>query len=87
MSATHGSVAARAKTGSGPLAAVRRVTDDRAYLYELIQTIGAGPDLEAILRGVVRLVTEATACHACFVYFLRDDGLGLRAASSMYEHL
>jgi len=70
-----------------PLAAVRRVTDERAYLYELIQTIGAGPDLEAILRGVVRLVTEATGCHACFVYFLVDDTLVLRAASQMYEHL
>src|SRR3989442_10823170 len=70
-----------------PLAAVRRVSDERAYLYELIQTIGAGPDLEAILHGVVRLVTEATGCHACFVYFVRDDGLALRAASRMYEHL
>jgi sugar diacid utilization regulator/putative methionine-R-sulfoxide reductase with GAF domain len=69
------------------LASVRRVSDERAYLYELIQTIGAGPDLDAILRGVVRLVTEATTCHACFVYFLRDDRLTLRAASAMYEHL
>jgi GAF domain-containing protein len=75
--------------GSGPtaLTSVRRVSDERAYLYELIQTIGAGPDLEAILRGVVGLVTEATGCHACFVYFVRDDGLALRAASRMYEHL
>jgi len=71
----------------GRLAPVRRVTDDRAHLYRLIQTIGAGPDLDAILRGVVHLVTEATACHACFVYFLRDGRLTLRVASPMYEHL
>ncbi len=69
------------------LATVRRVSDERAYLYELIQTIGAGPDLPAILRGVVRLVTEATACHACFIYFVDDDALILRAASSIYAHL
>jgi GAF domain-containing protein len=87
MSATHRSVAAKGKAAPSPLAAVRRVTDERSYLYELIQTIGAGPDLEAILRGVVRLVTEATACHACFVYFLRGEALELRSASSMYEHL
>jgi putative methionine-R-sulfoxide reductase with GAF domain len=40
-----------------------------------------------MLRGVVRLVTEATRCHACFVYFLDGDALTLRAASRMYEHL
>ena len=69
------------------LAVARRVPDERAYLYELIQTIGAGPDLPAILRGAVRLVTEATRCHACFVYFMGDGQLTLRAASGMYEHL
>ena len=69
------------------LATVRRVSDERTYLYELIQTIGAGPDLQAILRGVVRLVTEATACHACFIYFVDDDALILRAASSIYAQL
>jgi GAF domain-containing protein len=66
---------------------IRRVADERAYLYELIQTIGSGPDLDSILRGVVRLVTEATACHACFIYFRQDDELLLRAASGSYAHL
>ena len=69
------------------LVSVRRVSDEPAYLYELIQTIGSGPDLDSILRGVVPLVTEATSCHACFVYLFRDDSLELRAASSPYEHL
>jgi GAF domain-containing protein len=80
--------------GSGPrerseggLTAVRRISDERAYLYRIIQTIGSGPDLDAILRGVIHLVTEATACHACFIYFLKDDRLELRAASRMYAHL
>ena len=69
------------------LAVAGRVPDERAYLYELIQTIGAGPDLQAILRGAVRLVTEATGCHACFIYFMGEGELTLRAASSMYEQL
>ncbi|MFN8233869.1 MAG: hypothetical protein U0V56_10510 [Actinomycetota bacterium] len=62
------------------------MADDRAYLYELIQTIGSGPDLDSILRGVVRLVTEATDCHACFIYFLRDQELELRVAPQSYAH-
>ena len=86
-----GTTAGEQAPASGPrrakLASVRRVSDERAYLYELIQTIGSGPDLDSILRGVVRLVTEATACHACFIYFLRDEALELRVASRAYAHL
>ena len=70
--------------------AARRVTaerDEQSYLYRIIQTISAGPDLETILRGTVSLLTEATGCHACFVYFLDGDRLVLRAASSVYAHL
>src|SRR2546430_9627551 len=69
------------------LAAVRRVPDEKAYLYEIIQTIGSGPDLEAILRGIVRLVTEATDCHACLIFFVQDGRLVLRCASAPYAHL
>lgn len=83
MRTSNGSVA----TGSTRVRAKARVDDERAYLYELIQTIGSGPDLDSILRGVVRLVTEATSCHACFIYFLRDEALELRVASSTYAHL
>jgi sugar diacid utilization regulator len=38
---------------------------------------------------VVALLSEASAVHACFVYFLEDDGerLVLRAASEPYVHL
>ena len=60
---------------------------DASYLYRIIETIGSGPDLATILRGIVSLVTEATRCHACFIYFVRDDQLMLRAASTMYSHL
>lgn len=77
---------ARERSDDG-LASVRRISDERAYLYRIIQTIGSGPDLDAILRGVIHLVTEATSCHACFIYFVKDDRLELRAAPRMYAHL
>ncbi|HYM50767.1 MAG TPA: GAF domain-containing protein [Candidatus Limnocylindrales bacterium] len=70
-----------------PRAGSRRVQADSAYLYEIIETISSSPDLITILRGIVRLVTEATQCHACFIYFMRDGQLVLRAASAMYAHL
>ncbi|HYT30470.1 MAG TPA: GAF domain-containing protein, partial [Actinomycetota bacterium] len=61
--------------------------DEKAYLYQIVQTIGSGPDLDSILHGIVRVVTEATGCHACFIYFVQGDRLALRAASSVYAHL
>jgi GAF domain-containing protein len=60
---------------------------DPSYLYQVIEAIGAGPDLAGILRRIVSLVTEATRCHACFIYFVRDGQLTLRAASRIYAHL
>ena len=42
-----------------------------------------------MLDGVVRLLSDASAVHACFVYLLERDGkrLVLRAASEPYAHL
>jgi GAF domain-containing protein/sugar diacid utilization regulator len=65
----------------------RRHSDDAAYLYKIIQTIGSGPDLETVLRGIVALLTEATGSHACFIYFTEGDRIVLRAASLVYRHL
>ncbi|HEV7861056.1 MAG TPA: GAF domain-containing protein [Acidimicrobiia bacterium] len=65
----------------------RRRPDDTAYLYRIIQTIGSGPDLETVLRGIVALLTEATGSHACFIYFVEDERIVLRAAASQYRHL
>ena len=64
-----------------------RLPDERAYLYQIIQTIGSGPDLEVILRGIVRLATEATGCHACLIWFVEGERLVLRSSSAPYEHL
>ncbi len=61
--------------------------DERAHLYEIIRAIGAGPDLDTILEGVVRLATEATHCHACLIWFLDEHRSVLRVASAPYDHL
>ncbi len=38
-----------------------------------------------MLEGVVGLATEATGCHACFIYLLEDGRLTMRAASPVFE--
>ncbi len=75
------------RDGRKSLRAVERVPDERAYLHEIIETIGSGPDLGTILRGIVHVVTEATRCHACLVWFVQDDRLVLRCASAPYADL
>ena len=56
-------------------------------LYAIIGVVGSSPSLDGVLNGVVDLLTEATACHACFVYILQGDRLRLRAASRPFAHL
>jgi GAF domain-containing protein len=63
-----------------------RVQDagDSRILYAIISTVGSSLDLEEVLGGVVRLLTEACAVHACFVYLIEDERLVLEAASEPY---
>jgi GAF domain-containing protein len=58
-------------------------------LYEIISTVGSSLELSAVLDAVVRLLSDASAVHACFVYLVEDDGhrLVLRAASAPYSEL
>jgi GAF domain-containing protein len=56
-------------------------------LYSIVEVIASEPDLDRLLGGVVALLTEATNCHACFVYLRHGDRLRLRAASSVFAHL
>ena len=57
------------------------------FLYQIIEVIGSGPDLATILHRFVPLVTAATECHGCFIYFVEESALVLRAASAGYSHL
>ena len=63
-------------------------TENR-ILYEVISTVGSSLELEQVLAAVVRLLSDASAVHACFVYLVEDEGerLVLRAASDPYSHL
>jgi GAF domain-containing protein len=56
-------------------------------LYAVIGVVASSPDLDRVLEGVVDLLTEATDCHACFVYLRDGERLRLRAASKVYAHL
>jgi DNA-binding PucR family transcriptional regulator len=55
-------------------------------LYAVIGAIADGPDLDRVLRAVVDLLADATACHACFIYLREGDRLRIRAASPVFEH-
>jgi len=51
--------------------------------------VASSLDLEEVLASVVRLLSDASAVHACFVYLLSTDGdrLDLYAASEPYKDL
>ena len=56
------------------------------FLQEIVSTVASSLELAEVLPAVVRLMTDASGVHACFVYLLEDDSkLVLRAASSPYE--
>src|SRR4051812_47835433 len=59
------------------------------YLYQIINTVSSTLDLDRVLHAIVDLVTEATGCRSCFVYFAdpADESLVLRAVSSPLEPL
>jgi GAF domain-containing protein len=72
----------------GDLAAqLHRVRLESDTLYAIIAAAGSSVDLGRVLDGVVSLLTEATDCHACFVYIREGDRLRMRAASEVYAHL
>jgi GAF domain-containing protein len=64
-----------------PLRSAQRETET---LYAVIQTVSSSLDLDRVLGGIVEIATDATDCHACFIYFLEADRLVLRAASPRY---
>lgn len=58
-------------------------------LSEIISTVASSLELDQVLGAVVRLLSEASAVNACFVYLIEDGGrrLVLKAASEPYGHL
>ena len=68
-------------------AQLERVRLESDTLYSIIKVVGSSVDLTRVLDGIVELVTEATDCHACFVYIRDGDRLRIRAASKIYAHV
>jgi GAF domain-containing protein len=64
-----------------------RVRRENQTLYAVIKTVSSSLALDRVLDGIVEIATEATDCHACFVYFVEGGRLTLRAASPRYAHL
>lgn len=56
-------------------------------LTRIVSTVSSTLELDEVLRAVVRLLSEASAVHACFVYLREGDRLTLRAAGAPYDHL
>ena len=65
--------------------ALRRARRENETLYAVIKTVSSSLDLDRVLRGIVDIATDATACHACFIYFVDGERLVLRAASPRYS--
>ena len=65
--------------------ALRRARRENETLYAVIKTVSSSLDLDRVLNGIVEIATDATGCHACFIYFLEGDRLALRAASPRYS--
>src|SRR5215210_4491356 len=70
--------------GGDALARARR---ENETLYAVIKTVSSSLALDRVLGGIVEIATDATGCHACFIYFVEGDRLVLRAASPRYSEL
>jgi GAF domain-containing protein len=64
-----------------------REVSESDTLYAIIAALGTSEDLDRVLDGIVGLVSDATDCHACFMYLRDGDRLRMRAASRVYTHL
>ena len=62
-------------------------TRESGFLREIISTVASSLELDEVLRAVVRLLSDASAVHACFVYLVDETGdrLVLAAASPPYD--
>jgi GAF domain-containing protein len=67
--------------------ALGRVQRENETLYAVIKTVSSSLDLARVLDGILEIATDATDCHAAFIYFVEDQRLVLRAASPRYSHL
>jgi len=58
--------------------------EENRTLYGVIKLVSSSLEMLPMLQGIVELTTEATGCHACFIYLLEDERLTIRAASPVF---
>ncbi len=58
--------------------------EENRTLYGVIKLVSSPLEMAPMLQGVVDLATEATGCHACFIYLLEQGQLTIRAASPVF---
>ncbi|HWE12093.1 MAG TPA: GAF domain-containing protein [Solirubrobacteraceae bacterium] len=63
---------------------LRGLREENRTLYGVIKLVSSSLELQPMLQGVVDLATDATGCHACFIYLLEDGTLTIRAASPVF---
>ena len=56
-------------------------------LARIVSTVASTLELDEVLAAVVRLLSDASGVHACFVYLVEGDQLVLRAAGDPYAGL
>src|SRR5947209_9129853 len=67
-----------------PAIGARGLREENRTLYGVIKLVSSSLEVLPMLQGVVDLATEATGCHACFIYLLEDGRLTIRAASPVF---
>lgn len=55
---------------------------ERTLLAQIISTVTAGLDLDDLVQGVAKLITQATVSDVCFVYLLHPDGMRIVLAGA-----
>src|SRR5437016_3563793 len=68
-----------------PATEVSALRRENRTLYGVIKLVSSSLELLPMLQGVVDLATDATGCHACFIYLLEGGQLTIRAASPVFS--
>ncbi len=58
--------------------------EENRTLSAVIKLVSSALELAPMLQGVVDIATEASGCHACFIYLLEGEELVIRAASPVF---
>lgn len=71
---------------ASPNSLVQSLQEENETLYSVINLVSSSLEVLPMLQGIVALATEASGCHACFIYLLEDGRLTIRAASPVFAH-